>query len=184
MTKIQLLAHAQGNLVDDPPMDFGSLPTPPMLMFDRITEISHVESSGRIVAEQNVAIDAWYFYCHFRRDPVQPGCLGVDAVWQLLGLYMLLRGALGAGRALGCKSVDFFGQIRPHTKLVRYEVEVERYLENNETRTAVIVGTAKVFADNQHVYTIGRATVGTFLNISYSDFPHASANSFGGRIYE
>lgn len=184
MTKTQLLAHAQSNLVDDPPMDFEVLPTPPMLMLDRITEVFHAGNTGRIVAEQHVAVDAWYFYCHFRRDPIQPGCLGIDAVWQLLGLYMTLRGALGSGRALGCKIVDFFGQIRPYTKVVRYEVEVERYLESKETRTAVIVGAAKVFADDQHVYTIGRATAGTFMNIRYCDFPHASANSFGGRIHE
>ena len=74
-------------------------------------------------------LDDWFFQCHFTRDPVQPGCLGVDAVWQLLGFYCVWAGALGSGRALGSGEIEFFGQIRPHDRLVRYEIDVRRYSE-------------------------------------------------------
>src|SRR3989344_864426 len=105
-SKAELLASAWGTLVEDPPRaGVPSLPAPPLLMFDRIVEVSHAGSQGRIIAEQDIALDAWFFQCHFRNDPVQPGCLGVDAIWQLLGFYAAVRGAQGAGRALGGKEI-------------------------------------------------------------------------------
>jgi 3-hydroxyacyl-[acyl-carrier protein] dehydratase/trans-2-decenoyl-[acyl-carrier protein] isomerase len=119
-SKSELLASAQGTLVGDPPADgVPQLPAPPFLMFDRVVEVERRGAQGLIVAEQDVALDAWYFQCHFRGDPVQPGCLGVDAIWQLIGFYAALRGARGAGRALGSKEIEFSGQIRPHNKVVR-----------------------------------------------------------------
>ena len=96
-SKVELLACANGTLLEGAP----TLPAPPMLMMDRIVEIGHRGAQGRIVAELDVQMDAWFFHCHFRSDPVQPGCLGVDAIWQLIGFYGGVRGAKGAGRALG-----------------------------------------------------------------------------------
>ena len=84
----ELLAISQGNLVKDPPAEFIRLPAPPMLMVDRVVEITRSGARGRIVGEQDIHFDDWFFHCHFRGDPVQPGCLGVDAVWQLVGLYI------------------------------------------------------------------------------------------------
>lgn len=182
-SKEELLACAWGTLVEDPPVDgFAALPAPPMLMFDRIIEIRHQGPRGRIVAEQDIAIDAWFFQCHFRTDPVQPGCLGVDAVWQLIGFYAGLRGATGTGRALGAKEVDFFGQIRPHNRLVRYEIEIRRYAALPGTGAAITIGNAEVKVDSELIYTIQDAKVGVFRSIRYPDYPHRSQNSIGGRI--
>ena len=130
-SKEELLAFAYGRLVKDPPENFlARLPTPPMLMVDRVSEISARGNRGRIVAERDVHLDDWFFQCHFQGDPVQPGCLGLDGVWQMLGFYCNWRGGLGAGRALGCKEVDFSGQIRPHDTVVTYDIEVR--LPNSE----------------------------------------------------
>jgi 3-hydroxyacyl-[acyl-carrier protein] dehydratase/trans-2-decenoyl-[acyl-carrier protein] isomerase len=85
-SKEEILGLSQGNLVDDPPAEFVRLPAPPMLMIDRVLEIVHDGVRGRIVGEKDVEPTDWFFHCHFRGDPVQPGCLGVDAIWQLLGL--------------------------------------------------------------------------------------------------
>jgi 3-hydroxyacyl-[acyl-carrier protein] dehydratase/trans-2-decenoyl-[acyl-carrier protein] isomerase len=182
-TKDDLLASAWGRLVEDVPEGgIPTLPAPPMLMFDRIVEVTHRGTQGRIVAEQDVVLDAWYFQCHFRNDPVQPGCLGVDAVWQLIGFYMAVRGAKGAGRALGSKEVEFFGQIRPHDRVVRYEIDIRRYAELPATGSAVAIGNASVLVDGQAVYRIQDAKVGVFLGIRYEDYPQKSDNATGGQI--
>lgn len=180
LTQQELLAFAWGTLVEDPPQEFSRLPAPPLLMLDRVTAIEHDGPRGRILAERDVRLDDWFFHCHFRADPVQPGCLGVDAIWQLLGLYCALRGAQGSGRALGCKEVEFFGQIRPHNRLVRYEVDVRRYTDLKETGTAVAIGSGRVWVDGQPIYTIKDAKVGLFLGINYTDYPHRSERSVGG----
>lgn len=181
-SKEELLAMACGNCVEDFDAELGLLPAPPMLMLDRVTSVSHAGPRGRIVAEKDISVDDWFFLCHFRGDPVQPGCLGVDAVWQLLGLYCGLRGAVGTGRALGCREVDFFGQIRPHDRVVRYDVDVRRYSAIKSTGTGLVIGSAKVFVDDQHIYSITDARVGTFLGIRYGDYPHPSPNSRGGVV--
>ena len=180
-SKVELLACANGTLVEDPPPDgFATLPGPPMLMVDRIVEISHRGPQGRIVAEYDVTVDAWFFQCHFRSDPVQPGCLGVDAIWQLVGLYCAASGAPGSGRALGCKEVEFAGQIRPHDRTVRYEVDIRRFSQLKESGSAVAIGTARVLVDGEHIYTIKDAKVGMFLGIAYGDYPARSERSRGG----
>ena len=178
LSKQQLLAWGKQSLVADAPGTIPSLPLPPMLMFDRITAIEHAGRRGLIVAEQDIQLDAWYFLCHFGNDPVQPGCLGVDAIWQLLGMYCALRGGLGAGRALGCKEVDFFGQIRPHDGVVSYRVEVRRYsaLQGG----AVVIGDGTVSVDGEAIYTVKDAKVGIYPGIQYSDYPALSANARGG----
>lgn len=183
-SKEELLASAWGSLVEDPPMEgIGMLPAPPLLMFDRIIEVTHEGSNkGRIVAEQDISLDAWFFQCHFRMDPVQPGCLGVDAIWQLLGFYATLRGALGAGRALGSKEIEFFGQIRPHNKLVRYEINIRRFLQSPAAKAAYIIGSGTVSVDGKAIYTIKDAKVGSFIGINYNNYPHLDKNAIGGQL--
>lgn len=182
-SKEEILSIAWGTLVEDPPQEgLARLPAPPMLMFDRITEVSHRGNRGRIVAEQDVLLDAWFFQCHFRNDPVQPGCLGVDAVWQLIGLYAGLRGAKGYGRALGVKEVEFQGQIRPHNSIVRYEVDIRRYADLPASGSAVALGSAQVSVDDEVIYLITDAKVGIFQGIQYPDYPHPSEASRGGKM--
>jgi len=180
LTKEEILAHAYGTLLEDPPEDFVRLPAPPMLMLDRVTLVDRRGSRGRIVAEKDIALDDWFYPCHFVGDPVQPGCLGVDAIWQMIGLYLGLCGPARSGRALGCKEVEFFGQIRPHNKLVRYEVDIRRYTYMSEQGVAMAVGTGKVFVDDEHIYTINDAKVGGFKGIRYPDYPLRSEKSVGG----
>ncbi|MEX2444218.1 MAG: bifunctional 3-hydroxydecanoyl-ACP dehydratase/trans-2-decenoyl-ACP isomerase [Alkalispirochaeta sp.] len=182
-SKEEILSIAWGTLVEDSPKEgLARLPAPPMLMFDRITEVSHTGNRGRIVAEQDVLLDAWFFQCHFRNDPVQPGCLGVDAVWQLIGLYAGLRGARGYGRALGVKEVEFQGQIRPHNTMVRYEVDIRRYADLPASGSAVALGSAQVSVDGEVIYLITDAKVGIFQGIQYPDYPNPSGNSRGGKM--
>jgi len=178
--KEELLAYANGTLLDPGSPEMGRLPSPPLLMFDRIVEIEHDAARGRIVAEQDIALDAWYFWCHFRNDPVQPGCLGVDAIWQLIGFYLMLRGVHGCGRALGCKEVEFAGQIRPHNRLVRYEIAIKRVSHFREAGSAIATGDGAVFVDGEAIYTVRDARVGAFIGIQYPDYPQHSPNSLGG----
>lgn len=179
-TKEELLALSQGNLVSDAPREFIRLPAPPMLMIDRVVELVRSGPRGRIVGEQDIHLTDWFFHCHFRGDPVQPGCLGVDAVWQLVGLYCSAAGAPGSGRALGCKEVEFAGQIRPYDKVVRYEVDIRRFSKLEQSGSAVAIGTARVLVDGEPIYTIKDAKVGMFLGIAYTDYPHPSEKSKGG----
>lgn len=176
----ELLGLSQGTLVTDPPDEFIRLPAPPMLMVGRVVELTKNGPRGRIVGEQDIHLDDWFFHCHFRGDPVQPGCLGVDAVWQLVGLYTACNGAPGSGRALGCKEVEFAGQIRPYNKTVRYEVDIRRFSMLKDSGSAVSIGTAKVLVDGELIYTIKDAKVGMFRGIAYPDYPNRSANCVGG----
>lgn len=181
----EVLAMSYGRLVDPaPPLFTLRLPAPPMLMLDRVMEVERDGRRGRIVGERDVRLDDWFFGCHFTADPVQPGCLGVDAIWQLVGLYCALRGAMGTGRALGCKEVEFSGQIRPHDKLVRYEVDIVRYQELPASGSAIAIGDGRVLVDGVEIYRIDRAKVGAFLNIDYSDYPFPSERSVGGLMEE
>lgn len=181
--KQELLSFSWGSLIQDPPLEgCGILPAPPMLMFDRVTKIEKQDNKGCIIAEQDINLDAWFFQCHFRKDPVQPGCLGVDAVWQLVGFFATLCGAKGYGRALGAKEIEFFGQIRPHNKLVRYEVDIKRYIKQESTKAYYAIGNASVLVDEQPIYSIKSAKVGIFVGIEYPDYPHISKNSKGGQL--
>ncbi|HJP31999.1 MAG TPA: bifunctional 3-hydroxydecanoyl-ACP dehydratase/trans-2-decenoyl-ACP isomerase [Candidatus Latescibacteria bacterium] len=176
----ELLGLSQGNLIVDAPNESIRLPAPPMLMLSRVVELERRGSRGRIVGEQDINVADWFFHCHFRNDPVQPGCLGVDAIWQLVGLYTAANGAPGSGRALGCKEVEFTGQIRPYNKVVRYEVDIRRFSQLKDSGSAVSIGTAKVLVDGEHIYTVKDAKVGMFLGIDYPDYPAQSQNSVGG----
>ncbi len=182
-TQLELLAFANGTLISDAPAEFKArLPLPPMLMIHRILEIDRQKTRGRIVAEYDVRLDDWFFQCHFASDPVQPGCLGVDGIWQLLGFFCAWSGGLGAGRALGCGEVEFFGQVRPHDRLIRYEVDVRRYTELTNVGASVVLGDATLFVDDEPIYSVQRAKVGTFRNIDYPDYPRPSKHSRGGRL--
>ena len=181
--KAELLAMAHATLVSDAPPEFGvRLPAPPMLMIDRILEIRREGTRGRIVAERDVNLDDWFFQCHFLGDPVQPGCLGVDGVWQLLGFYCAWCGGKGSGRALGCGEVEFFGQIRPHDAVVRYEIDVRRFTELASSGATIAVGDASLLVGDEAIYAVKRAKVGTFQRIEYSDYPNPSERSRGGRM--
>jgi 3-hydroxyacyl-[acyl-carrier protein] dehydratase/trans-2-decenoyl-[acyl-carrier protein] isomerase len=181
----ELIAFAYGTLVEDPPEGFsGRLPAPPFLMVDRILEIRSDGRQGRIVAEQDIRLDAWYFQCHMPADPVQPGCLGVDAIWQLLGFFCIWRGALGSGRALGCGEVVFSGQIRPFNRCVRYEVDVRRFTHLKESGASIVIGEGMVSVDGETVAEIHGARTGVFKGIAYPDYPRRSANAVGGRMNE
>jgi 3-hydroxyacyl-[acyl-carrier protein] dehydratase/trans-2-decenoyl-[acyl-carrier protein] isomerase len=179
----ELLAFAHGTLFDDAPLGFAArLPLPPMLMLDRVLHIERKGLRGRVVAERDVRVDDWFFQCHFLSDPVQPGCLGVDGVWQLLGFFCAWAGGLGAGRALGCGEVEFFGQVRPHDRCVRYEVDVRRYTEIERAGAAMVIGDATLLVDDEPIYAVKKARVGTFQGLAYADYPNLSQNARGGRI--
>ena len=177
----ELVAFAYGSLVDDLPGGSDArLPAPPFLMVDRVLSFQAAGPHGSIVAEQDIRFDAWYFQCHMPGDPVQPGCLCVDAVWQLLGLYCVWRGALGAGRALGCGEIAFNGQVRPFNRLVRYEIDVKRFSNLKESGASIIIGDARVFVDDEAIATIQAARVGVFKGIAYPDYPRRSRHAVGG----
>jgi 3-hydroxyacyl-[acyl-carrier protein] dehydratase/trans-2-decenoyl-[acyl-carrier protein] isomerase len=181
--KEELLAFAYGRLVKDAPETLvARLPTPPMLMLDRVVEITAKKSRGHIVAERDVHVDDWFFQCHFQGDPVQPGCLGLDGIWQLLGFYCNWRGGLGSGRALGCGEVEFSGQIRPYDSVIRYEVDVKRYTEIESAGASLVIGDARLLVDGDEIYTVSGARVGLFQDIRYPDYPLRSENSRGGRM--
>ncbi len=185
LSEEEVLAFAYGRLIEDGPDEFKArLPLPPMLMVDRIEHLSRRGARGRIVAERDVRVDDWFFQCHFLGDPVQPGCLGVDGVWQLIGFYCAWNGALGTGRALGCSEVEFSGQIRPHDKVVRYEIDIVRYQDLPASGSAVAIGDATVLVDGEAIYEIKRAKVGVFRDIDYADYPFPSERSRGGKMGE
>ncbi len=138
------------------------LPAPPMLMFDRITHISDeggAHEKGQVVAELDVKPDLWFFGCHFIGDPVMPGCLGLDALWQLTGFYLGWRGMPGRGRALGVGEVKFAAMVTPEAKLVRYTVDVKRVIDR-KLKMGVADGMMEV--DGETAYTVKDMRVGLF----------------------
>jgi 3-hydroxyacyl-[acyl-carrier protein] dehydratase / trans-2-decenoyl-[acyl-carrier protein] isomerase len=177
----EILAFAYGTLITDPPEHFDAkLPVPPFLMIDRILLIESDGKKGKIIAEQDIRLDAWYFQCHFPGDPVQPGCLGVDAIWQLLGFFCVWSGSPGTGRALGCGDVAFNGQIRPFNKCARFEVDVRRYSRLKESGASIVIGDGRIYIDNELIATVGQARTGIFKDIAYKDYPRRSKHSIGG----
>jgi len=182
-TLTDLIGFAYGRLVDDPPKHFDArLPAPPFLMPDRIVSIAKNGRKGTVIAEQDVRLDGWYFQCHMPGDPVLPGCLCVDALWQLLGFYCVWRQALGSGRALGCDEVSFNGQIRPFNRIIRYELDILRFSNLRDSGASLAIADGRVFVDNELIMTVQRARTGTFRGIAYPDYPLESSNSRGGII--
>lgn len=138
------------------------LPLPPMLMMDRITEITldgGEFGKGSIRAELDIHDDLWFFKCHFEGDPVMPGCLGLDAMWQAVGFWLGWSGSPGKGRALGVGEVKFTGQVTPDVKQVRYEIDIKRAI-----RGKLVMGIANgaLYADDTKIYTADTMKVGLF----------------------
>lgn len=135
-----------------------------MLMLDRIVEVNEEggnHGKGEIVAELDIHPDMWFFACHFPGDPVMPGCLGLDALWQLLGFYIAWRGHKGKGRAIGVREVKFRGQVLPSAEKVVYHVHIKRLLT-----TKLILGIADgtVAVDGRQIYTATDLRVGMFTS--------------------
>lgn len=140
------------------------LPLPPMLMFDAITEVNDdggEYGKGVIKAEFAVKPDLWFFECHFESDPVMPGCLGLDALWQLLGFYLGWTGAKGSGRALGLGELKFTGQVLPSASVVTYEVNLKRVINR---KLVLGIGDGKVSVDGKVIYEASDLKVGLFDN--------------------
>lgn len=138
------------------------LPAPPMLMFDRITRIDEhggAFNKGLLQAELDIRPDLWFFGCHFDNDPVMPGCLGLDAMWQLAGFFLPWLGEPGRGRALGVGEVKFTGQVLPGAKLVRYVIDVSRVIRG---RLKMIVADGRTYVDERLIYTAKNMRVGLF----------------------
>lgn len=140
------------------------LPAPPMLMIDRIPYLSLEGGEfgkGELRAEFDIKPDLWFFQCHFLGDPVMPGCLGVDALWQLVGFYLGWTGAQGSGRALGVGEVKFTGQILPENKLVTYQIDFKRVINR---KLVLGIADGKVFVDGKLIYEATDLKVGLFAN--------------------
>ena len=139
------------------------LPLPPMLMFDRITEISENKGlfkKGLMKAELDIKQNLWFFDCHFKEDPVMPGCLGLDAMWQLVGFYLGWLGKPGRGRALGVNSVKFTGEVLKNVKLATYEIDIKRILAKEGTTVGLANG--NLLADGKKIYSAENLKVGLF----------------------
>jgi 3-hydroxyacyl-[acyl-carrier protein] dehydratase/trans-2-decenoyl-[acyl-carrier protein] isomerase len=155
----QLIASGEGHLFGP---QAGRLPLPPMLMFDRVTRMDSdggAYGHGSIEAELDIRPDLWFFACHFQNDPVMPGCLGLDAMWQLIGFYLTWLRLPGRGRALGEGEVKFAGEVSPEIKLVRYEIDIKRVIRR---KLNMAIGDARLLADGQVIYTANDLRVGLF----------------------
>ncbi|MEJ2093657.1 MAG: 3-hydroxyacyl-[acyl-carrier-protein] dehydratase FabA [Gammaproteobacteria bacterium] len=158
-TREELLSCGQGELFGE---GNAQLPVPPMLMFDRITRISEDGGEfdkGQVIAELDIKPDHWFFQCHFVNDPVMPGCLGLDAMWQLIGFYLGWLGAPGRGRALGSGEVKFSGQVTPKHKKVVYQIDMKRVILR---KLVMGVANASMSADSKIIYTAKDLRVGLF----------------------
>ncbi len=159
--KDELVACGEGRL-------FGpgnaQLPTDNMLMIDRIAHISSEGGSlgkGEIVAELDIHPDLWFFDCHFPGDPVMPGCLGLDAMWQLVGFFLGWRGNPGRGRALGCGEVKFSGQILPSASKVVYNIDIKRVIER---KLVMGIADGMITVDGKEIYHAKDLRVGLFTS--------------------
>lgn len=140
----------------------GRLPLPNMLMTDRVTLISSEGGKygkGEIKAELDIQPGLWFFQCHFEGDPVMPGCLGLDAMWQLVGFYLVWLGLEGRGRALGSGKVKFTGQVLPTAKLVTFQIDIKRVITR---KLNMAIADASMFVDGREIYTAEDLRVGLF----------------------
>ena len=159
----ELLACSHGEMFGE---GNAQLPLPNMLMIDRITKITEDTGEygrGEVVAELDIKSDLWFFDCHFPGDPVMPGCLGLDAMWQLLGFFIAWKGMPGKGRALGVNEVRFTGQVLPDSSQVQYQLNIKRIVKRGATM-GIADGTMSV--DGRTIYVAKDLRVGLFLSTS------------------
>lgn len=160
-TREELLKSGRGELYGP---ENAQLPLPNMLMMDRIVHISDQggkHGKGEIIAELDVTPELWFFDCHFQGDPVMPGCLGLDAMWQLIGFYLCWLGGPGKGRALGCGEVKFTGQVLPTAKKVTYKIDLKRVIMR---KLVMGIGDATMDVDGKQIYEANDLRVGLFTS--------------------
>lgn len=160
-TREELLKSGRGELYGS---ENAQLPLPNMLMIDRIVKITDEGGKfgkGEIIAELDITPELWFFACHFKGDPVMPGCLGLDALWQLIGFYLCWMGGLGKGRALGVGEVKFRGQVLPSTKKVVYRLALKRVILR---KLVMGIADAIVDADSKQIYEATDLRVGLFTS--------------------
>ena len=157
----ELLACGRGEMFGE---GNAQLPLPPMLMFDRIVSITEdggIYGQGQIIAELDVKPDLWFFACHFTGDPVMPGCLGLDAMWQLVGFFLGWKGGPGRGRALGAGEVKFSGQVLPTGKKITYCIDLKRVIMR---KLVMGIADARMELDGREIYVANDLRVGLFTS--------------------
>lgn len=167
-TREEIIACGEGELFGP---NTPRLPVGPMRMVDRITWISSLGGAhghGEVRAELDIDPSLWFFACHFRGDPVMPGCLGLDAMWQLIGFHLAWSGHRGLGRALGVDEVRFFGQVQPHIRRVTYQIDIKRVIAR---KLVMVMGDGSLSADGEKIYTAQGLRVGLF------DLPRAGESA-------
>ena len=173
--KKDLLEIADGQYVDK---GIGKLPLPPMLMIDRILEISETDGKygkGYIKAELDISDNDWFFSCHFKNDPVMPGCLGLDGFWQLIGFFLSWCGGKGKGRALGVKGLRFKGQVRPYHSIITYTIHIRKFIKRP---TFMAWGDGILSVKNKEIYFAKDLQVGLFEKLVWDTSMDPSLDPF------